>query len=95
MGRHRAPEEDFIPGLNGSAQAALVYCQPFWKRYKKFIVAALGAFVSTMLAVYTGGITPEEWYLIITAVASALGVSIFPNASNEKVVKNDDSIEMH
>lgn len=91
MGRHRAPEPtQEIPVVKGQGKikAFLTYCQPFYKRYRKFIVAAAGAaFVALQAAVTDGTVTSEEWWMIATSAAAAAGVWRIPNATQKKVVK--------
>lgn len=69
------------------------YCQPFYKRYRKSLVAAAGAAFTTLLAVYTDGITRDELMFILIQVGAAAGVWRFPNATNKKVVKTDDQVQ--
>lgn len=95
MGRHRAPDEtQEISVVNPDAKsrrvkAILVYCQPFYKRYRKSILAAASAAVTAGVAVYTDGITSDEWMFILIQIGAAIGVWGVPNATNKKVVKND------
>lgn len=84
MGRHDAPEDN----RPGRLRTIIVYCQPFYKRYRKGIVAVLSAVFITGQAVVTNGITPDEWAMIITAALGAAGVIQVPNATNKKVVKD-------
>ncbi len=75
MGRHRAPDD------SGGFRVRFM---TIWKKYQKSIVAAIGAGVSTIYAVYTGGITQEEWIFIGFQVLAAAGVYKFPNVDKEK-----------
>jgi len=75
MGRHRAPDQP--AGLVERFTAV-------WKKYQKSIVAAIGAIVSTIYAVYTGGITQEEWIFIGFQALAAAGVYKFPNKDKDK-----------
>jgi hypothetical protein len=91
MPKHRAPEPTVeIPVVKktGKVKAILVYCQPLYKRYKKFLVAAAGAALLALQAAITDGtITSAEWYMILTSALAAAGVWKFPNATQKKVVK--------
>lgn len=92
MGRHSASEEE--EPVAPTSQRRLVrvwvdYCQPFYKRYRKGIIAVASAVLVTLQAVITNGITATEWGLIVTAALGAAGVIKVPNATNKKVVKND------
>lgn len=89
MGRHYAPEGK----QPGRLRTILTYCQPFYKRYRKSIVAAGGAAITAAVSVYTNGITPEEWMFILIQVGAAVGVWRVPNATNKKVVKTDDKVQ--
>lgn len=104
MGKHRAPEPTqeipvgeldydtsvYKPKKSGKVKAFLVYCQPFYKRYRKSIVAAASTAITTIFAVYTDGISQEEWMFILIQVGATLGVWRIPNATNKKVVKTND-----
>lgn len=102
MGKHSAPEQpkeipagelDYDTRIQrpvGKMKAIIVYCQPFYKRYRKAIVSALGTAISLGIAAYTDfQISQDEWYFIGTQVLATLGVYQLPNATNKKVVKND------
>lgn len=89
MGEHSEPEEGTQPKQSRLRRVVVVYCQPFYRRYRKFIVAALGAAFVTFQSVVTDGVTNEEWLTILIAAATAAGVWRVPNATNKKVVKND------
>lgn len=69
------------------------FCQPFYKRYRKFLVAAAGAAFVTIQSVYTDGITAQEWWTVAAAAATAAGVWRVPNATNKKVIKNDVEVQ--
>lgn len=84
MGRHQAPGEREV----GRVKAIVAYCQPFYKRYRKSIVAAGGAAITAAISVYTDGITSDEWMFILIQIGAAIGVWGIPNATNKKVVKN-------
>lgn len=99
MGKHRATEEghntwietESIRGKPTRLRRAWVeYCQPFYKRYRKSIVAAASTAITTIFAVYTDGISQDEWMFILIQVGATLGVWRFPNATNKKVVKTND-----
>jgi hypothetical protein len=93
MGKHSAPEPEQKP-KGHRVRAIIGYCQPFYKRYRKFIVAALGAaIVALQAAISDGTVTPAEWYMIATSAAAAAGVWTFPNATNKKVIKNDVKVQ--
>jgi hypothetical protein len=79
MGDHNACEDDkgFVAKVTG-------VCGPVWKKYRKFIVAALGAgIVALQSAVTDGHVTQQEWWLIATSAATAAGVWRIPNKSGE------------
>lgn len=84
MGRHYAPEDK----QPGRLRTIIVNCQPLYKRYRKSIVAAASTAITTIFAVYTDGISQEEWMFILIQVGATLGVWRVPNATNKKVVKN-------
>lgn len=82
MGRHRAPDDP------GRARVWVEYCQSFYKRYRKGIVAVASAgFIAVQSALTDNTITTAEWWLIGTAILGAAGVIQVPNATNKKVVK--------
>lgn len=98
MGKHRAPEEGHVTWIEtesirgkktGKVKAFLVYCQPFYKRYRKSLVAAAGAAITTLFAVYTDGVSQEELMFILIQAGAAAGVWRVPNATNKKVVKKE------
>lgn len=46
-----------------------------WRRYRKAIIAALGAVATAVASALTDGtITMGEWALVVVAVLTALGV---------------------
>jgi len=51
------------------------------KKYAKFLVALVTPVAAVVLAVVNDGITPEEWGMIATAVAVAIGVRQVKNAT--------------
>jgi len=61
--------------------------KPYWARYRKTILSALGTAVTTAFAVYTNGITTDEWLLILTSALATAGVYKFPNVKKEVKVK--------
>lgn len=65
------------------------HCQPFYKRYRKSIVAAAGAALTALFSVWTNGITQEELTFILIQIGAAIGVWGVPNATNKKVVKKE------
>lgn len=89
MGRHRAPEDAPVEHRNGAIRVWLEYCQPFYKRYRKGIIAVGSAMLVAGQAVVSDGITVGEWGFIITAALGAAGVIQVPNATNKKVIKDD------
>lgn len=94
MGKHRAKEVDVPVERSRLKRFYAEYCQPFYKRYRKFIVAALGAAIVALQSAYTdGNISQDEWWMIATSAAAAAGVWTVPNATNRKVIKNDASMQ--
>lgn len=87
MGQHSDTEGVTQPRQSRLRHVVVTYCQPFYKRYRKFIVAALGAAFVTFQSVVTDGVTNEEWLTILIAAATAAGVWRVPNATNQKVIK--------
>ena len=83
MGKHRAPEVVEVSKL----RLILTLGKPYWAKYRKAIMSGLGTAVATGLAVYTNGITQEEWMLILTSALATAGVYKFPNAKKEVKVK--------
>lgn len=83
MGRHRAAEEVEVSRL----RLILTLGKPYWSKYRKSIIAALGTALTTAFAVYTNGITQDEWLLILTSALGTLGVYKFPNKDKKVKVK--------
>lgn len=92
MGKHRALEAGETTAVENRRLIRVwtEYCQPFYKRYRKGIVAVASAVFTVFCSVYTNGISPQEWILIITTALGAAGVISVPNETNKKVVKNDN-----